>query len=143
MSSLQQSLTLCNKVKYHPQLKIHLHLEGHLCASHGRGWHTAMIEGVCLLQLVYQGLRSPTEFESTPVIGHLMQEYYLKLLGSYREFVEMDQPDPQPSTPAASMHQGVRQQVQDDGYLRRGSSQLKLVLHMRKAALVLQHRGYV
>ena len=114
-----------------------------MCADYGCSWHTAIAEGLFLLQLVYQDLRSPTEFESTPVIGHLMQEYYLKLLGSYREFVEVDQPDPQPSNPTASMQQGVRQQVQDDGYLRRGSSRVESVLHILKAALVLHHRGYV
>jgi hypothetical protein len=65
-------------------------------------------------------LKSPTEFESTPVIGHCMQEYFLKLLGGYREFVEVDEPIPQADTPSSqpSKTPGVRQQVQDDGYLR-------------------------
>ncbi len=40
------------------------------------------------MQLVYDGLRSPTEFESTPVIAHVLQEYFLHLLGRYREFVQ-------------------------------------------------------
>eukprot|EP00891_Asterochloris_glomerata_P004797 jgi/Astpho2/4797/Aster-00342 len=39
------------------------------------------------LEMVHSSLRSPTEFESTPVIGHLMQEYFLKLLGRYRDFI--------------------------------------------------------
>lgn len=60
-------------------------------------------------------LRSPTEFESTPVIGHCMQEYFLKLLGGYREFVELDVPEEQVEQTVVP---GVRQQVQDDGYLR-------------------------
>ena len=64
-------------------------------------------------------LRSPTEFESTPVIGHCMQEYFLKLLGGYREFLEIDAPTPEPRTPEqGAPSPGVRQQVQDDGYLR-------------------------
>jgi len=65
-------------------------------------------------------LRSPTEFDSTPVIGHCMQEYFLKLLGSYREFVELDSPIPQAAVPPGGQSRlpGVRQQVQDDGYLR-------------------------
>ena len=60
-------------------------------------------------------LRSPTEFESTPVIGHCMQEYFLKLLGGYREFIELDVPEEQVEQTVVP---GVRQQVQDDGYLR-------------------------
>ena len=66
-------------------------------------------------QVVYQMLRSPTEFESTPVIGHCMQEYFLKLLGGYREFIELDVPEEQVEQTVVP---GVRQQVQDDGYLR-------------------------
>ncbi|KAK9829376.1 hypothetical protein WJX72_005465 [[Myrmecia] bisecta] len=42
------------------------------------------------LQVVYNTLRSPTEYESTPIIGHLMQEYFLKVIGRYREFVQPD-----------------------------------------------------
>ncbi len=63
-------------------------------------------------------LRSPTEFESTPVIGHCMQEYFLKLLGGYREFIELDVPDQPSAGTEQSPPPGVRQQVQDDGYLR-------------------------
>ena len=65
-------------------------------------------------------LRSPTEFDSTPLIGHCMQEYFLKLLGSYREFVELDSPIPQAEADPGGRPSkgGVRQQVQDDGYLR-------------------------
>ena len=64
-------------------------------------------------------LRSPTEYESTPLIGHLMQEYFLKLLGGYREFIEVDLPDgdDMPSGPPEP-RTGPRLQVQDDGYLR-------------------------
>ena len=35
-------------------------------------------------------LRSPSEFESTPAVAELMQNYFLKLLSRYREFVEPD-----------------------------------------------------
>lgn len=40
------------------------------------------------MQVVYDGLRSPTEFESTPVIAHVLQEYFLRFMGRYREFVQ-------------------------------------------------------
>ena len=70
------------------------------------------------MQVVYQMLRSPTEFESTPVIGHCMQEYFLKLLGGYREFIELDVPDQPAQVSEQVVTPGVRQQVQDDGYLR-------------------------
>ena len=40
------------------------------------------------MQVVYDGLRSPTEFESTPIIAHVLQEYFLRLMGRYREFVQ-------------------------------------------------------
>lgn len=49
---------------------------------------TSCKAGRCFLQVVYDGLRSPTEFESTPVIAHVLQEYFLRLLGRYREFVQ-------------------------------------------------------
>lgn len=63
-------------------------------------------------------LRSPTEFESTPVIGHCMQEYFLKLLAGYREFIELDVPEEPAKVNEQAPPPGVRQQVQDDGYLR-------------------------
>ena len=40
------------------------------------------------MQVVYDGLRSPTEFESTPIIAHVLQEYFLRFMGRYREFVQ-------------------------------------------------------
>ena len=52
-----------------------------------------------MLQVVYDGLRSPTEFESTPVIAHVLQEYFLRLLGRYREFI---QPKGTPRQPSAT-----------------------------------------
>ena len=42
----------------------------------------------CDVQVVYDGLRSPTEFESTPIIAHVLQEYFLRFMGRYREFVQ-------------------------------------------------------
>lgn len=73
---------------------------------------------VCV-QLVYKMLRSPTEFESTPVIGHCMQEYFLKLMGSYRDFVEVDEPDVGATGEGMdAIPPGTRQPVHDDGYLR-------------------------
>lgn len=41
-----------------------------------------------MLQVVYDGLRSPTEYESTPIIAHVLQEYFLRLMGRYREFIQ-------------------------------------------------------
>ena len=35
-------------------------------------------------------LRGPAEFDSTRDIGDLMQNYFLKLLSRYRDFVEPD-----------------------------------------------------
>ena len=43
------------------------------------------------LQVVYDGLRSPTEYESTPLIAHVLQEYFLRLVGQYRDFVQPDE----------------------------------------------------
>lgn len=40
------------------------------------------------MQVVYDGLRSPTEFESTPIIAHVLQEYFLRFMGRYQEFVQ-------------------------------------------------------
>ena len=56
-------------------------------------------ENVAAMQVVYDGLRSPTEFESTPVIAQVLQEYFLRLLGWYREFV---QPEGTPRQPSAA-----------------------------------------
>ncbi|DBA87177.1 TPA: hypothetical protein ACH3X2_005181 [Trebouxia sp. C0005] len=58
------------------------------------------------LQVVYDGLRSPTEFESTPVIAHVLQEYFLRLLGRYREFVQLEGTSGQPTR--VSEEQGHR-----------------------------------
>ena len=38
--------------------------------------------------MVYDGLRNPTEYESTPIIAHVLQEYILRLMGRYREFIQ-------------------------------------------------------
>lgn len=38
--------------------------------------------------MVYDGLRSPTEYESTPLIAHVLQEYFLRLVGTYRDFIQ-------------------------------------------------------
>lgn len=43
-----------------------------------------------LLQMVFERMRSPTEFESTPVVAHLMQEFFLQLFGKYRKFVSIE-----------------------------------------------------
>ena len=50
--------------------------------------------------MTYQTLRSPTEFESTPIIAHLMQEFFLKLLGRYRDFIEPDSQQANDQIPA-------------------------------------------
>lgn len=44
----------------------------------------------CWLQAYSAILRSPDEFETTPAVAELMQNYFLKLLSRYREFVEPD-----------------------------------------------------
>ena len=86
-----------------------------------------------MAQMTYQTLRSPTEFESTPIIAHLMQEYFLKLLGRYRQFVEPDseQPNdqiparpstkpapPRPATAGGAPSIGLRQHHEDDNFFR-------------------------
>lgn len=43
--------------------------------------------GLLPMQVVYDGLRSPTEYESTPIIAHVLQEYFLRLTGRYRDFI--------------------------------------------------------
>lgn len=63
-------------------------------------------------------LRSPTEYESTPVIGHCLQEYFLKLLGNYREFVEVDSLDGDDVVQMSTEPVAIRRHTQDDGYLR-------------------------
>ncbi|KXZ56010.1 hypothetical protein GPECTOR_2g1562 [Gonium pectorale] len=39
------------------------------------------------LDAVFKTVRSPTEYESSPVITGVMQEYFLRLFGSYRRFI--------------------------------------------------------
>lgn len=39
------------------------------------------------IQLLYAELRSPTEQESTPSITALFQEFFVRLVGAYRESV--------------------------------------------------------
>ena len=51
------------------------------------------------MQVVYDGLRNPTEYESTPIIAHVLQEYILRLMGRYREFI---QPEGTPRAGAAA-----------------------------------------
>lgn len=99
------------------------------------------------MQVVYDGLRSPTEFESTPIIAHVLQEYFLRFMGRYREFVQPEgslrdvalaSDDPPQSGPsftrmsgdirarpsfrhspkAAAPGAGPRAGADDDGYLR-------------------------
>ena len=100
------------------------------------------------MQVVYEGLRSPTEFESTPIIAHVLQEYFLRFMGRYREFVQpegtlrdpvLSSDDPTQSGPsitrmsgdirarpsfrqspkaAAPPGGGPRAGVDDDGYFR-------------------------
>lgn len=48
-------------------------------------------------------MRSPTEFESTPVITHVLQEYFLRLLGRYREHIQPEGTPRQPA-PASEDH---------------------------------------
>ena len=89
--------------------------------------------------MTYQTLRSPTEFESTPIIAHLMQEYFLKLLGRYREFIEPDRgpaddripappstkPElPRPATASSAPSPGLRQHHEDDNFFRQAQSGL-------------------
>lgn len=44
------------------------------------------------LATAYRQLKSPTEYESSPFIASIMQEYFLKLLGNYRSFMHEDTP---------------------------------------------------
>ncbi|KAK9818990.1 hypothetical protein WJX81_007496 [Elliptochloris bilobata] len=73
------------------------------------------------LALVYRTLRSPTELEATPLVAGLLQEYHLRLVGHYREFVEPDSVAPDPAAhrglplPAARSSQAS---CEDDGYVR-------------------------
>ena len=56
-----------------------------------RDWCSSCCALACnmlMLQVVYDGLRSPTEYESTPIIAHVLQEYFLRLMGRYRDFIQ-------------------------------------------------------
>lgn len=44
-------------------------------------------------------MRSPTEFNSTPKAGEVLQEYYLRLVGRYRECIA---PEPPPAYGASA-----------------------------------------
>ncbi|KAK9915164.1 hypothetical protein WJX75_005465 [Coccomyxa subellipsoidea] len=78
---------------------------------------SAMEELEAALALLHQTLRSPIEYESTPVIAALMQEYMVKLLGRYTEFVKRDLPGSPAPVPEAN-GTGPRIRHQDDGYIR-------------------------
>ncbi|BDA43641.1 probable DENN domain-containing protein 1C at N-terminal half [Coccomyxa sp. Obi] len=97
-------------------------------SSHGIGAAGQRVGGSALpwaaqlesaLALLRETLRSPVEYESTPVIAALMQEYMVKLLGRYREFVERDVPgSPGPAAVPEANGAGPRSRHQDDGYIR-------------------------
>ena len=74
---------------------------------------------IYLQSKVYPRISGPVDSTNTAIIGLCMQEYFLKLFASYREFVELDGPEegdasqeePQSGVTARRTHQ-------DDGYLR-------------------------
>lgn len=63
-------------------------------------------------QVVYDGLRNPTEYESTPIIAHVLQEYILRLMGRYREFI---QPEGTPRAGATAAPAEDQAQVSPSG----------------------------
>lgn len=70
---------------------------------------------------VYPSITGPHDLVNTPIIGLCMQEYFLKLLGTYREFVELDEPEEEDSPEYDAAEPNVQRTHQDDGYLRYGS----------------------
>jgi len=44
------------------------------------------------LTAAYNNLKNPTEYESSPLIAGIMQQYFLKLIGDYRRFIHEDTP---------------------------------------------------
>ena len=67
---------------------------------------------------VYPRITGPHDYVNTPIIGLCMQEYFLRILGTYREFVELDEPDAESEAQEEPPVPGVRRTHQDDGYLR-------------------------
>ncbi|GFH30998.1 UDENN domain-containing protein, partial [Haematococcus lacustris] len=45
------------------------------------------------LQAVHKNIRSPTEYETSPMIAGIMQQFFLKLFGRYHQFVHEDSPE--------------------------------------------------
>lgn len=45
-------------------------------------------------QMLYGMMRSPTEYESTPLAAELMQEYMLRLMQRYKQYIR---PEEQPA----------------------------------------------
>ncbi|KAL6757957.1 AEX-3 domain-containing protein [Haematococcus lacustris] len=45
------------------------------------------------LQAVHKNIRSPTEYETSPMIAGIMQQFFLKLFGRYHQFVHEDTPE--------------------------------------------------
>ncbi|GIL47652.1 hypothetical protein Vafri_4419 [Volvox africanus] len=46
------------------------------------------------LEAVFKTVRSPTEYESSPLITGVMQEYFVRLFGSYRRYIHEQLPEP-------------------------------------------------
>ncbi|GFR44889.1 hypothetical protein Agub_g6233 [Astrephomene gubernaculifera] len=46
------------------------------------------------LEAVFKTVRSPTEYESSPVITGVMQEYFVRLFGSYRRYIHDQAAEP-------------------------------------------------
>ncbi|GLC43834.1 hypothetical protein PLESTB_000913400 [Pleodorina starrii] len=46
------------------------------------------------LEAVFKTVRSPTEYESSPLITGVMQEYFVRLFGSYRRFIHEQGSEP-------------------------------------------------
>ncbi|EFJ50722.1 hypothetical protein VOLCADRAFT_120590 [Volvox carteri f. nagariensis] len=46
------------------------------------------------LEAVFKTVRSPTEYESSPLITGVMQEYFVRLFGSYRRYIHEQTPEP-------------------------------------------------
>jgi hypothetical protein len=69
--------------------------------------------------MLYGMMRSPTEYESTPLAAELMQEYMLRLMHRYRNFIRPEEPaGPAEGGPSGSPTLGRRSLPADSDLLR-------------------------